>query len=455
MLFNTKWVSTIFPNHQGLAEDKIQINEIVTDSRVRSNKSLFVPIQGENFDAHDYIKQAFDNGAVAAMWNKTKGLPAFLPTDFPVFLVDDTLEALQNLASNYRKDVNPTVIGITGSNGKTTTKDIVASILSSSYSTHATSGNFNNEVGLPLTILSMPRDTEMLVLEMGMSNYGEIEALSRISQPDFGIITNIGESHIEYLGSRAGIAKAKSEIVKGMTGKGFLLVDGDESLLKNSIKAGVADVITCGFESENNVEITNVAITHDYTEFALSTSNNTYRIPLLGKHHALNTAFAVTLAKKLEIDENKIQEALLTLQVTSMRFEMIAGKNGMSIVNDAYNASPTSMKASIEVIKQMDGFAEKVLVLGDILELGEHSQSMHESVSEVIDESIYALYTLGDQAKHIHDKVKSLSGNITCKHFIDAENLIQDLDQSLNKDTLVLFKASRGMKFEQLVERIK
>ncbi|WP_404452505.1 UDP-N-acetylmuramoyl-tripeptide--D-alanyl-D-alanine ligase [Virgibacillus necropolis] len=452
MLFTTNWISTIFNNYQGSAKDKIKINEVVTDSRVRSTKSLFIPIEGENFDGHDYIKQAFNYGAIATLWNKNKELPSFLPTDFPVFLVDDTLGALQSLAASYRNEINPIVIGITGSNGKTTTKDLVASVMKSSYRTHATVGNFNNEIGLPLTILAMPRDSEMLVLEMGMSNFGEIERLSKIALPDYAIITNIGESHIEYLGTREGIAKAKTEIVKGMTDKGCLLIDGDEALLESFHTRD--NVITCGFKAENDVKIEKTTISHDHTEFTFS-DGGTFTIPLLGKHHALNAAFAITLANKMKIDSTTIQHALSSLQLTSMRFEMVAGKNGVSIINDAYNASPTSMKAAINVVKQMDGFANKILVLGDILELGEYAQSLHESVSEVIDAPISVLYTLGDHAKTISEKVNTQSNDIKCKHFNTRDDLIQDLAFYLNKDTLVLFKASRGMQFEKMIEKIK
>ncbi|ASK63584.1 UDP-N-acetylmuramoylalanyl-D-glutamate--2,6-diaminopimelate ligase [Virgibacillus phasianinus] len=452
MLFTTNWISTIFRNYSGVAEDTIQINEVVTDSRTRSSKSLFIPIVGENFDGHDFIKQAFDNGAVATIWNKNKELPSFLPTEFPVFFVDDTLRALQGLAAAYRKEIDPVVIGITGSNGKTTTKDLIASVMKSSYKTHATNGNFNNEIGLPLTVLAMDRKTEVLVLEMGMSNFGEIERLSKIALPDYAVITNIGESHIEYLGSREGIAKAKSEIVTGMTGNGYLLIDGDEPLL--SAFHSKDRVIRCGFNTGNTVEINQVKISQDHTGFVLA-DGASYSVPLLGSHHALNATFAITLAKLMSIDSGVIQQALSSLQLTSMRFEMVSGRNDVSIINDAYNASPTSMKAAIDVVKQMSGFSTKILVLGDILELGEHAQSFHESIADVIDDSVSVLFTLGDQAKSINKKVTAMENGVVCKHFSTKEELAHGLEFYLNKDTLVLFKASRGMQFEKIIDKIK
>src|SRR5699024_5003327 len=194
VIFTADWLTTIFKHYRGNVK-QVSIEEVTTDSRKKTDNALFIPLIGEKFDGHDYIEQAIDHGAVAAIWNKNKPLPSFLPKNFLVFFVDDTLQALQRLARGYRNKINPIVIGITGSNGKTTTKDIVTAVLSSKYKTHATEGNLNNHIGVPLTILSMMRDTEMLVLEMGMNHFNEIDLLSKIASPDYAIITNIGESH--------------------------------------------------------------------------------------------------------------------------------------------------------------------------------------------------------------------------------------------------------------------
>ncbi|HLR66058.1 UDP-N-acetylmuramoyl-tripeptide--D-alanyl-D-alanine ligase [Virgibacillus alimentarius] len=452
MLFTTKWLSAVFGGHQGQTKDSITINEVTTDSRLKSNKSLFIPLVGENFDGHHYLKQAYDNGAIATLWNKQKDLPSFLPANFPVFYVENTLDALQKLASAYRQEINPTVVGITGSNGKTTTKDIVASVLKKAYKTHYTKGNFNNHIGLPLTILSMERHTEILVLEMGMNHKGEIEKLTKIANPDYAIITNIGESHIEFLGSRKAIANAKLEIVQGMGEKSSLIIDGDEELLA-SIKPKT-NVITCGFHHSNNVVINDTEIFHQETRFHLS-DGEWWTIPLLGKHNALNATYAITLGKLLGMNETVISEALQTLERTSMRFEMLEGNNGVSIINDAYNASPTSMKAAIEVMKQIEGFKEKVLILGDILELGDYSKEMHESVAKVITYPVTALFTFGKESKYISDQIQKENQRMTCMHFDSKEKLFVKLRGYLRKDALLLFKASRGMQLESLVEAIQ
>ncbi|GGB45145.1 UDP-N-acetylmuramoyl-tripeptide--D-alanyl-D-alanine ligase [Virgibacillus dakarensis] len=451
MLFTTKWLTTFLTDYQGAAQDAIAVDAVTTDSRQEVKKALFIPLEGEKFDGHDYVKQAFDNGAVAVIWNKQRPLPRFLPTDFPVFFVEDTLTALQTLAENYRDKIDPTVIAITGSNGKTTTKDIVAAVMKSSYRTHYTNGNFNNHIGVPLTILSMPIETEVLVLEMGMNHFGEIEQLSILSKPDFAIITNIGESHIEYLGSREGIAKAKLEITQGLKQNGLLLIDGDEPLIESMHKRD--NVITCGFENSNDVIIESVRTNHNETVFNLS-DGHVYHIPLLGKHHAKNAAYAVALGSRLGIDKDVIKQALQTLTLTSMRFEIMTGTNDVSVINDAYNASPTSMKAAIEVVKQMTGFTDKVLVLGDMFELGDYANELHRSVAAVIDDSITVLFTLGEHAEEITKAVEQHHPNITCNHFTSQEALTDALGPYLKKDALLLFKASRGMQFESFVNAI-
>ncbi|GAB3067954.1 UDP-N-acetylmuramoyl-tripeptide--D-alanyl-D-alanine ligase [Virgibacillus ainsalahensis] len=450
MLFTTEWLSRIFTEYNGIAQEKQTIKEVITDSRTMMTDALFIPIVGENFDGHDFIDQAIKNGATAILWNRKRGPAESIPADILVFYVDDTTTALQELAANYRNEIDPIVVGITGSNGKTTTKDLVAAMAGAVYRTHYTDGNFNNHIGLPLTILSMKRDTEVLVLEMGMSDFGEIDLLSRLARPDYAIITNIGESHIEYLESREGITKAKLEITNGLKDNGWIIFDGDEKLLKPV--HGWKNSITCGFHPSNDAVINHVEVGYHETSFQMS--GTAYTVPLLGKHHALNATFAIKLGEKLGIDPEKRKQALRSLKQTGMRFEMIQGNNGVSIINDAYNASPTSMKAAINVVKQMEGFSAKVLILGDVLELGAHSEVMHRSVAEEVEEPITALFTFGDEAKYISDAVRENIPSIICRYFDSKEDLVEALQPYMKKDALFLFKASRGLKFESIIKEI-
>ena len=450
VIFTADWLTTIFKEHRGNSE-QVSIEEVTSDSRKKTVNALFIPLVGEKFDGHAYIEQAIDHGAVAAIWNKKKPLPSFLPNNFLVFFVEDTLEALQRLAVEYRNKINPTVIGITGSNGKTTTKDIVTAVLGSKYKTHATVGNLNNHIGVPLTILSMKLDTEMLVLEMGMNHFNEIDLLSKIASPDYAIITNIGESHLEFLGSRQGIAEAKLEITNGLKSDGKLIIDGDEKLLEHIKESN--NIIKCGFDNSNDFIIENVLVKPNQTRFHLSDGMD-YSIPLLGKHHAKNASYAIALGKQLGMNGEQLKNALNNIQLTSMRFEMLKGVNGVSIINDAYNASPTSMKAAIEVVKEIPDYDKKVLVLGDIFELGEASFEMHQSIADVIDQSITALYTLGKNIIGTNEQVENNKTEIVNQHYESKDDLIKALTPYLNKDTIILFKASRGMKFESMVEKI-
>ncbi|MFD2628293.1 UDP-N-acetylmuramoyl-tripeptide--D-alanyl-D-alanine ligase [Oceanobacillus kapialis] len=449
MLFTTNWLEEFLtPMSTNYSHGDIQ--EVNTDSRKKTEKALFVPLVGENFDGHDYIEQAVENGAIATIWDKSKPFPNNLDTSIVVYMVEDTLQALQKIAARYRDKINPTVIGITGSNGKTTTKDLVASIMKTSFQTHFTNGNYNNHIGLPLTILSMKPETEVLVLEMGMSQAGEIDTLTRLAKPDYAIITNIGESHIEYLGSREGIAKAKLEIENGLKQQGLLFLDGDEPLL--SSKHGDAKVVTCGFQRNNEHIITSTGVHHNKTVFDLD--GYSYAIPLPGKHHAKNASLAILVSRQLGISNENIQNGLQNLKMTNMRFQLLEGKQQVSIINDAYNASATSMKAAIEVVKQMEGFEKKILVLGDILELGDFTEELHRSVGGVIESPINMVYTYGENAHWITAELESNKKGISTKHFTTKEELVEALQSHLDKNTLILFKASRGLKFETMVEAI-
>ncbi|WP_234998357.1 UDP-N-acetylmuramoyl-tripeptide--D-alanyl-D-alanine ligase [Salirhabdus sp. Marseille-P4669] len=447
--FTTRWLTTIFPTYRGLAKDAIQIEEAFTDSRKKVHFGLFIPIVGENFDGHDFLKDAIQNGAVGAIWQKDKEIPSYVPTDFPLFLVDDTIVGMQRLAAFYREKVNPKVIAITGSNGKTTTKDFFANVFERKYKTWKTQGNLNNHIGLPLTILQMDPDVEVLIVEMGMNHFGEIETLSKIARPNFAVITNIGESHIEYLGSREGIAKAKSEIVLGLKEDGCILYDGDEPLLETL--ANKFSSYRIGFNKDNNYCITDVLITNETTSFQLN--GEAFVIQALGRHQAKNVSYAIVCAKLFGLTNEEIKQSLENVALTNMRFEKINTTSGALIINDAYNASATSMKASIEVIKEMDA-TRKVLVLGDILELGAQTKEIHRSVADVIEKPIDALYTYGEISNVIAETVKNKDGEIETFSFQAKTELTKALKKEMQEGTLLLFKASRGMKLEDIIEQL-
>lgn len=449
-MFNIEWLIKVFPNYNNVNDHLLEIESVNTDSRVEKLNSLFIPLVGDNFDGHEYLDQAINNGAIAVIWDKKKPLNNEY-SDITFLLVDDTLEALQFLAKEYRKLINPKVIGITGSNGKTTTKDLLSATLNNSFITTATKGNFNNHIGLPLTILNMKKNTEVLILEMGMSDFGEIELLSKIATPDIAIITNIGESHIEHLGSRIGISQAKLEITKYMKANNTLILDGNEPLLESPEFTG--EVIQCGFSQTNEYVISNVKVTEDKTLFKLN--NESYEIPLLGKHNAQNASFVIAVSKKLNLGHETIQKGLNETKVTNMRFELLKGKKGVTLINDAYNASPTSMKASIEVVESLNGFSEKVLVLGDILELGLEFEKYYQDIAQaVMNTHIKKVYTYGEHSKIITDFLKKHS-DVLAIHTKNKKELIQNLKAEVALNKLIFFKASRGIKLEQVIDELK
>ncbi|MBM0065258.1 UDP-N-acetylmuramoyl-tripeptide--D-alanyl-D-alanine ligase [Alkalicoccobacillus gibsonii] len=440
--------------HLRLTEDvNALFSSVSIDTRSLQEGALYVPISGERFDGHQFIEKAIEEGAQASIWQKDMPVPASLPAEFQLYFVEDTLLALQKLAKLYRKEVNPKVIGVTGSNGKTTVKDMLASILSYAGTTYKTQGNYNNHIGLPLTILGMPADCQFLILEMGMSGFGEIHLLSTLSEPDAAIITNIGESHMEQLGSREGIAKAKAEIRDGLVAGGMLYIDGDEPLLQ-MLKG--KDVCTVGFDRHNHNQVTNVLVDSTGFQFKLQSVGD-LTLPMLGKHNVKNAALAASLAKGLGVSFSHIQAGLKQVKVSGMRLERLVGDHGELIINDAYNASPTSMKASVDALKDLDGFTHYIAVLGDMYELGANEKAFHEQIADDIETPITHLITVGDKGKWLYEATKrqQKSNGITLNHaptLEEAANLIKPL---LNDQTVILLKASRGLKLETILNYLK
>lgn len=450
-------------NHYILANfllDK-EISNVCIDSRQVAKSSLFVPFVGESVNGYDFVESAFENGAAAVLWEKDQPNPPWQLG--PVIIVEDNLKSLQHLAKYYLSKLNCKTIGITGSNGKTSTKDILAAICESSFVTYKTNGNYNNHLGLPLTILSAARNTEVLILEMGMSGFKEIELLSSIATPDFAIITNIGESHIEHLGSRAGIAKAKFEIVEYLSSEGKLVFDGDEPLLTELVEKHETPSISVGYNPSNDLLIKSV--TNDLTPsfeltgaFSLTAKSN-----LLGKHQIKNSAVAITVAKLLGISDENIQQSLNSISLTPMRMQLIELPK-TTIINDCYNASPTSMRAAISFLKDCPTKLKKTLVFGDMLELGEDSNKYHIDFNTDIFLSKFDQFIfIGEHSFHLYNAVTTVSESrlhqlttfddqVNIHYFRNVDDAIANKGSFNFDGHLVLFKGSRGMKLEKLIE---
>ncbi|MEH7351001.1 UDP-N-acetylmuramoyl-tripeptide--D-alanyl-D-alanine ligase [Gottfriedia acidiceleris] len=447
-------IVNMIPGSQLKGKD-LTINGVSTDSRADLNGKLFIPLIGEKFDAHQFLPQAIENGASAVLCSREF---SNVPTNASVILVDDTLEALQKLSKSYLSEWNGKIVGITGSNGKTSTKDILTSILSAKYKVHKTQGNFNNHIGLPLTVLAMAEDTEVTVLEMGMSNFGEIEFLSNLAEPDAAIITNIGESHMQELGSRAGIAKAKLEIASGLSKNGLLVINGDEPLLIEGTKDKnlIYTIETFGFSESNDVYPTFIEMNEFGSEFEINKAKDVrFKLGVLGKHNISNTLAAIAVARKLSLTWDEISSGMQNLEMTKMRMELLKNENGITIINDAYNASVTSMKAALLFASELKGYNRKFVVFGDMLELGDQEIAFHEEIGEeVVNLHFDFLYTFGPLSKFAATSAFEQMDSSRVKSFEEKNKLIEDLLQQVGPNDLVLVKASRGMKLEEVVNAL-
>lgn len=441
------------------AEKKIE--GVVIDSRKLAGNSLFVPLGGANVDGHEFVAGALQAGAAASFWQRGReGAPQGALVE-----VDDVLEALQKLASAYLQASGAKVVGITGSNGKTTTKDMVFALLSASLRVHKTQGNFNNHLGLPLTLLSMPEDTEVAVLEMGMSDLGEIARLAEIAPPDLSIVTNIGESHLMNLGSRENIARAKLEIASGTKPGGLLVHNGDEPLIPLVLdELREADrlpkelrTFTFGLGSGNDDYPTAMEQQGAGMRFtARSEGDEVFELPVLGSHNVTNALAAIAAAREFGISVSKMKEGLASMQLTGMRIERLTGVSGLTLLNDAYNSSPTSARAAIDVLAGLQGYASKTLVLGDMLELGENELRYHREVGRYAGQAgIDAVYAYGPLSAESAKGVSETLGADRVHAFTDKEQMISHLRAHLRPQDAVLVKASRGMKLEEVVYALR
>ncbi|MFE4711268.1 UDP-N-acetylmuramoyl-tripeptide--D-alanyl-D-alanine ligase [Paenibacillus sp. NPDC056722] len=433
----------------------IEVTGVVTDSRKIVPACLFVPLVGEKFDGHDYGAASLAAGAAGTLWQRDRG-PA---PEGGVILVEDTLIALQKLSASYLDIVKPQVVAITGSNGKTTTKDIVTALLESQYKVHKTQGNFNNHIGLPLTILSMASDTEVAILEMGMSGRGEIALLASLAPPDIAIITNIGESHLLQLGSRKEIARAKLEIAEGLKPGGLLVYNGDEPLLAEVMEEP-------GFQAPQEMRTFRFGLAADNDDYPTGMmthsagmsftshlhADRAFTLPLPGRHNVVNALAALAVARHFGITEEHIEQGLGGLRLTGMRIEVISVPCGLTLLNDAYNASPTSMRAAIDVIQAMKSSGSKIAVLGDMLELGPEEERYHREIGSYLNaEELDFVFTFGPLSTHIAEAATKTFGPDRVFAFTDKASLTELLIAKSTPRDIVLFKGSRGMRLEEVL----
>jgi len=416
------------------------VTAVNIDSRKILKDSLFVALKGKNFDGHNFAGDAIKNGASALLINENK-FRLFKDLNLPVIIVKDTIKALGELANSWRKKLNAKVIGITGSSGKTSTKDLLSSILNEKYKVQKTILNNNNHIGVPLTIFSTNLQHEILVAELGTNHFGEIPYTAKVLQPDISLITNIGYSHLEFLKSRKGVLKEKTALFdETLSGGGKVFLNYDDPLLRN-YRAENNLKTTYGFESE--AEVSGKIINYDelgrpVIEISANKEKMVFKFPVYGEMSAKNFLAAVAVALSLGISKNNIAAALDKLETPPHRMNSFIVDNFL-LIDDSYNANPDSVKAAIEILGKISKYKRKILVMGDMLELGQRSVLYHSSLAKYINENkISEVYTIGKLTKYLND---SLSGNtILKKHFRDKEKLKDFLLQLDLNNSVILSK---------------
>lgn len=434
----------------------ISISNVEFDSRKVTPGTLFVPLVGGATDGHDYVQQAIENGAVATLWSRSQD---DAPSDaITTVFVDDTLLALQDLARYYRTVINPIVVGITGSNGKTTTKDMTASVLAAKYHVHKTDGNYNNEIGLPYTLLKMPETTEVAVIEMGMSGFGEIRQLSEIAKPDIAVITLIGESHLEHLGSRAGIAQAKLEIVHGLRENGVLVFPDQEPLIESEMPEidKMLYLRSVGFTDHADHHAYDIIEERQRTLFKTTVAPTLQgEIPVLGAYNVGNALMALTVAELLDVPMEQAYQQLAHFELTANRLQWLTTQQGALLLNDAYNASPTSMAAVLQSVGKLalEKGQRRIAVLGDIRELGADSDQLHADLAAYIEPQQYEqVYLFGTHMAALYRVLQGKFANEKVHYEANEHHkLINQLQEVLTEQDIVLVKSSFGTDLLQIV----
>jgi len=434
-------------------DSSVLVGDISTDSRKINPGSLFIALKGERFDGNDFLTEAFANGAVAVMTDREAA-------DFPgriVIKVEDTLKALHDLALYYRDRFDIPFVGITGSVGKTSTKDMVACALGARYNVLKNEGNLNNEIGVPLTIFRLEPGHEAAVIEMGMSGFGEIRALTRIVKPKVGIITNIGLSHIEKLGSRQDILRAKLELIEGLQPDGVLILNGDDVMLNGVKDLLEVRTVSYGLEEDVDYQAYNIRSKGEKgTDFNIKLDGNEYNVhvPAPGVHNVYNALAALAAGHELGVPADLLISGIAGYTPGSMRLNILKS-NGLTVINDAYNASPQSVKAAIDVLNEIEA-ERRIAVLGDMLELGSWSTVAHkETGAYVAGSRTDMIITVGQAAAHIAEGAMEAgfpgSGIVVLANNGEAIRYLQDI---IREGDAILVKGSRGMMMEEIVNSL-
>lgn len=435
----------LFKNNDGI------FNKVSTDTRKIEKDNLFIALKGANFNGNDYAVHAIEKGASIVIVDEVKFGEDQLYNKGTIIKVKDTKTALGDLARFYRKKLGIKVVGITGSTGKTSTKDLVAAFLSGKYKVFKTQGNFNNEIGLPLMIFELSKDYDIAVLEMGTSNFGEINRLASIALPDVAAVTNIGVAHIEYLKSRENILKEKMCIADFFENKNSLVVNCENDMLQTLNVSNKFNLEKVGYNENYDSYAKNIELTGENTSFDVFTKDNkSYRFTLnmIGEHNVLNALIGIQIAKDFGLSFEEMEKGLENFNATSMRLEFIK-KDNFTIINDSYNANPDSMKAALEVLKNYSGL-RKIAVLGTMGELGDYAKEAHTEVGKFAKGKADILLTTGEFKECYRQGFEE-----NTMVFETKQELMEKLADLIRENDAILIKASRSEKFEDIIKFIE
>ncbi len=436
----------------GLSGTQREASCVVIDSRKLEPGGVFVAARGERVDGHDFIPQAAEKGALGIVCEKPpKGGEA------PYILVDDSFKALRDIAEYYRRQLTIPVIGITGSVGKTSTKEMIAGVLSQGFQTLKTEGNFNNEIGLPLTVLRIRPEHEAAVVEMGISDFGEMHRLSRIAHPDICVMTNIGQCHLENLGSREGILRAKSEIFDFMNPDGHIFVNGDDDMLLTVKARGKNRPVRFGMDPANDVYasgVENRGLLGSRAVIHMDTWAFPVDIPLPGAHMVYNALAAAAVGKCLGLTREQIRSGIAKVAAVNGRSHVISLPS-YTVIDDCYNANPVSMRAALDLLST--AFSRKAAILGDMFELGEKEREMHGGIGAyAVDKAIDVIVCVGELSRSMYEEACRRRGNEAGIYwFRTRDEMLGKLPGILRQGDSVLVKASHGMRFERVVELLQ
>lgn len=424
------------------------ISAITTDSRKVIPGSLFVAIAGERVDGHDFIPQVIEKGAKAVLSEKDLG-----ETDFPYIRIESSLQAVKEIAEYYLQELAIPVVGITGSVGKTSTKEMIAAVLAQKYQVLKTEGNFNNELGLPLTVFRLREADEIAVLEMGISDFGEMSRLAKIARPDTCVITNIGCCHLENLIDRDGIFRAKTEVFDSVKENGHVILNGDDDKLVQVEEVRGIVPVKFGLDKQNEIyadEIENCGLKGIRCRIHTPQGSFAVKIPIPGQHMIYNALAGTAVGLAYGLSLSQIRDGIESLQPVSGRFHIIENES-YTIIDDCYNANPVSMKASLEVLQ--DGLNRRVAVLGDMGELGANEAKLHAEVGSFAGScKIDALYCAGPLSAGMAEAAKAQNEALEVRHFAAREELMEALPGLLKPGDTVLVKASHFMQYEKIVK---